>query len=190
PLDAAGLCCQLPQSEINQAMVNFLKTFKPPVESSVTAIQPGTNAVDLTPTIQTQNEYSIRVDHNLRATDQLWFRYSWNRLRTTSPNGVPSMGSSSDLGNQNWGGGLVHVFSPATVLQAQFGRSHGDRLNKSFYRNPPGNFLQLTGYPEASTFMSALNSHILPGFNGGWSTGSIGVGPYPSLHDAWQARAV
>ena len=112
---------QIPTSLMDTALVNFAKQIRPPLQN----IGIGNfNAIDATPSLQHQNEYSARIDQTLGTKDFLWFRYSILYYNTTGSGGFPGFESASDYPAQNWGASWVHTFSPTLVLQAQFGRSH------------------------------------------------------------------
>ena len=82
------------------------------------------NALDSTPFIQSQNNFSARGDHVLSAQDSVWFRYSGTFKDTTQSGGRPGLASTNENPTKNWAASWVHTFSPTTVLQAQVGRAH------------------------------------------------------------------
>ena len=101
--------------------MNFVKKIRPPIQN----IGIGNfNAIDATPYVQTQNEFSARIDQTLGTKDFLWFRYSGLYYNTTQSGGLPGFTSASNYPAQNYGASWMHTFSPSLVLQAQFGRAH------------------------------------------------------------------
>ncbi len=112
---------QIPANLINTDLVNFVKKIRPPIQN----IGIGNfNAIDATPYIQTQNEFSARIDQTLGSKNFIWFRYSGLYYDTTQSGGLPGFTSASNYPAQNYGASWVHTFSPSLVLQAQFGRAH------------------------------------------------------------------
>jgi outer membrane receptor protein involved in Fe transport len=123
---------QIPASLINTTLVNFVKQILPPIQN----IGIGNyNSIDPTPYVQTQNEFSARIDQTLGTRDFIWFRYSGLYYNTTSTGGLPGFTSASNYPAVNYGASWVHTFSPTLVLQAQFGRAaqqnNGQTVNPS-----------------------------------------------------------
>ena len=100
--------------------MNFVKQILPPLQNIGIA---NYNALDTTPYVQTQNEFSARIDQTLGNKDFFWFRYSGLYYNTTATGGLPGFTSASNYPADNYGASWVHTFSPSLVLQAQFGRS-------------------------------------------------------------------
>jgi hypothetical protein len=112
---------QIPQNLIQTGLVNFVKQIRPALQN----IGIGNfNASDATPYVQTQNEFSARIDQTFGTKNFIWFRYSGLYYDTTSSGGLPGFQNASNYPAQNYGASWVHTFSPTFILQAQFGRSH------------------------------------------------------------------
>jgi hypothetical protein len=111
---------QIPASLIDTNLVNFISKILPPLQNIGIA---NYNAIDTTPYVQTQNEFSARIDQTLGSKDFFWFRYSGLYYDTTQTGGLPGFTDSSNYPAVNYGASWVHTFSPSLVLQAQFGRS-------------------------------------------------------------------
>ena len=111
---------QIPASLIDTNLVNFISKILPPLQNIGIA---NYNALDTTPYVQTQNEFSARIDQTLGSKDFFWFRYSGLYYNTTATGGLPGFTSASNYPADNYGASWVHTFSPSLVLQAQFGRS-------------------------------------------------------------------
>jgi hypothetical protein len=111
---------QIPASLIDTNLVNFISKILPPLQNIGIA---NYNAIDTTPYVQTQNEFSARIDQTLGSKDFFWFRYSGLYYDTTATGGLPGFTDSSNYPAVNYGASWVHTFSPSLVLQAQFGRS-------------------------------------------------------------------
>jgi hypothetical protein len=123
---------QIPASLIDTTLVNFIKQIRPALYNTGVGVN---NAIDTTPYIQTQNEFSARIDQTLGSKDFIWFRYSGLYYNTTSTGGLPGFTSASNYPAQNYGASWVHTFSPSLVLQAQFGRSHQENNGQTVAPN-------------------------------------------------------
>ncbi len=66
------------------------------------------------------NDYQVKVDHHFSATDNVFFRWSEQRVHNFQPVGDRA-GNSPDFINRNYGGGWIHTFSPSVVLEIRGG---------------------------------------------------------------------
>ena len=140
---------QIPGNLINTTLVNFVKQIRPALYNTGVG---NFNALDTTPFIQTQNEFSARIDQTIGTKDFIWFRYSGLYYDTTQSGGLPGFTNSSNFPAQNYGASWVHTFSPSLTLQAQFGRSHQENNG------------QVVAAGISSSAISALN--FAPSFGG------------------------
>jgi hypothetical protein len=112
----------IPSGLINPGIVGFIQATYP--TAGVFDAATNSNAIDIDPNIQHQNEYNIRVDHTFGEKDQAWFRYSKINSNVTSPNGsLPGLIRNKTTPARNWGGNWVHTFSPTLSLQALYSRT-------------------------------------------------------------------
>lgn len=126
---------QIPGNLIDQRLVNFFKSVRPPVAPTGVA---NTNAIDNTPFIQNQNSFTARIDQNIGSKDFVWFRYSALYYDTSASGGIPGVVNTlTDNPGQNYGASWVHTFSPTLVLQAQYGRSHQETNSFTAYKTAP-----------------------------------------------------
>jgi len=153
---------QIPASLISQPLVNYVRAFIPRPNSSGNADR---NAIDNTPQVQRQNEYTGRIDQNFGASNFLWFRYSIITLDQGLPGGIPGLINNKNNPAQNWGLSYVRTFSPSLVLQAQFGRAHQETNGLQRFLNAPANTLQslgispnfVSGFIDGSSFIPSLS---------------------------------
>lgn len=116
----------IPASRVNQANIDWLKF----VYGSLPAA-PGdnynaaknTNAIDTTPTRQTNNEFNVRVDQHFGTRNFMWFRYSMINDTVNSSGGVPGLPFHHEVPARNWGGSYVRTFSPSLIMQVQYART-------------------------------------------------------------------
>lgn len=135
---------QIPAGRIDGRLVNFVKQVRPPLFNTGNA---NNNAIDDTPFVQKQNEYTARIDQTLGTKDSFWFRYSSIYYDTTGSAGLPKFAQTvTDNPGQNFGVSWVHTFSPSLVLQAQYGRSHQETNSQNVYSGISASTIQGLGF--------------------------------------------
>ncbi len=110
---------QIPASLIDPRMVAWAQFVFPPAGPVIDSR--GDNALDTTPVTQKQNQWDIRIDEVLGPKDSIWFRYSNITDNKTTSGGLPDVPDVTTTPGTNYGGSIVHVFSPTLVLQIQGG---------------------------------------------------------------------
>jgi len=141
----------------------------------------GHDATDSTPTTQTINQWSARIDQKIGENDSAWFRYSRDTSVLSESGGVPGLINSVVVPNRNYGGSYVHVFSPSLVLQVQFGRTTvGDNAILEFTKSTQGLISQIGFSPSfVGNFAASPGRNFLPGLD--ISGGGVGgSGAYAS----------
>jgi hypothetical protein len=167
--------------DVNAAMVAWANFVYPAAGPAVDAF--GHNATDSTPTTQTINQWTARIDQTIGKNDSVWFRYSYDTSVLSEPasGGVPGLVNSVVVPNRNYGGSYVHVFSPSLVLQVLFGRTTvGDNAIQEFTKSTQAIISQIGFSPSfAGDFTAAPGRNFLPtlGIAGG---GVGGSGAYAS----------
>ena len=76
----------------------------------------GDNAINYNPTIQTQDEFDVRVDQKIGANDSAFFRYSFINNLIRSSTGLPIISTNKTTPARSWGFNYVHVFGPSLDL--------------------------------------------------------------------------
>ncbi|MBO0726525.1 MAG: carboxypeptidase regulatory-like domain-containing protein, partial [Blastocatellia bacterium] len=112
-------CNKIPQALIFAPMQQFFQTYS----ATPNAIIPGdktSNFIQTRPTINNSNSYQVRIDHRLREADNLFFRYTEQRVTVSTPIGEAGSTEGSSAG-RNYGGGLTHTFSPRLILDVRAG---------------------------------------------------------------------
>jgi hypothetical protein len=152
---------QIPAGLLNAGMLLFAKTTLPsPVFTGV----PNTNAIDDTPFAQNQREWTTKFDQYLGTKDTVWFRYSRLGQDTNSSGGRQDLGQVDAQIAYNWGGNYVHIFSPTTVLDVEYGHSLLQADTYDRFSSLPQNFASQLGFNsafvqnrEGETLIPALN---------------------------------
>jgi hypothetical protein len=127
----------------------------------------GDDATDSTPTTQTINQWTARIDQKLGQNDSAWFRYSRDTSVLSESGGVPGLINSVVVPNRNYGGSYVHVFSPSLVLQVQFGRTTvGDNAILEFTKSTQALISQIGFSPSfVGNFGASPGRNFLPGLD-------------------------
>ncbi|HLY43183.1 MAG TPA: carboxypeptidase-like regulatory domain-containing protein [Terracidiphilus sp.] len=127
----------------------------------------GDDATDSTPTTQTINQWTARIDQKIGQNDSAWFRYSRDTSVLSESGGVPGLINSVVVPNRNYGGSYVHVFSPSLVLQVQFGRTTvGDNAILEFTKSTQGLISQIGFSPSfVGDFAASPGRNFLPGLD-------------------------
>jgi hypothetical protein len=161
---------QIPADLIDQRLVNFVKQIRPPLVATGVG---NNNAIDNTPFLQNQNEFTARIDQNFSTKDFVWFRYSALYYDTSGTAGLPNVTQNvTDNPGQNYGASWVHTFSPSLILQAQYGRSHQETNSTNQYTNISPDAIKSLGFSPnfAGNFIG--NFDVLP---------SIGIDGYSTV---------
>src|SRR5215471_15768680 len=117
--DIGSPCNKIPQALIFAPMQQFFQTYS----ATPNAVIPGdktNNFIQTRPTINNSNSYQVRIDHRLRDADNLFFRYTEQRVTVATPIGEAGSTEGSSAG-RNYGGGLTHTFSPRLILDVRAG---------------------------------------------------------------------
>ena len=159
---------QVPSNLIDPRMVAYANFIFP--EAGPAFDNSGDNALDTTPTTQTQNEWTARVDEKIGANDSAWFRYSLTNGVITGTGGLPGLPYLSTVQGRNWGGSYVHVFSPSLVLQMQFSKTTVLDNVADLYPQSITDIFNQIGFSQAyaGNFNVVNESELLPspGING------------------------
>ncbi len=178
---------QIPASLIDPRMVAYAQFVFP--AAGPTFDSAGDNALDTTPTTQSQNEYSIRVDQSLGTKNSAWFRYSTFRSTAHTSGGLPSLLTLTTTPATNYGLSYVHTFSPSLVVQGSFAHTNlQDNASTLFSQSTTAIYNQVGFGPAfAGSFLAAGGGNLIPspGING-YSNGGESVQNEPKETESWQ----
>jgi outer membrane receptor protein involved in Fe transport len=159
----------IPANLIDTRLVNFVKSVRPPIFNTGVG---SNNALDATPFIQHQKEYTARIDQSLGTKDNFWFRYSAIYYDTSGSAGLPVARTITDNPGQNFGASWVHTFSPTLIVQAQYGRSHQETNSFNTYPGLSASAIQALGF----------DANFAGNFIGGFSLlPAIGIANYTTV---------
>lgn len=182
---------QIPASRIDQRMVAYAKFVYPtagaPIDNN------GDNAIDTTPTVQTQNEFTGRVDQHLFKNDSAWFRYSMINNVVDHSGGLPGLKGKNSVPARNWGGSYVHIFNPGLILQMQYARTTVQSNSTNLWSKSISDIFSTVGFSKAFAggFAGNGGGNLLPslGING-YSSGGESINLTPKATDSHQVSGV
>jgi hypothetical protein len=178
---------QIPSNLIDPRMVAFAQFVFP----AAGPINPATgdNAIDPTPVVQTQNEWTGRVDQTIGSKASAWFRYSGLHSITTSSGGVPGLHNSTLEPGSNWGGSVVYTFSPTLIVQVDAGHSNVQHNGETRWTKSIAGIFSTVGFSTdfAGNFNAAGGGNLLPdpGISG-YADGGESVQNQPKVTDSTQ----
>ena len=164
PVDAQNLqdqnlgtpCNKLPQALIYGPMQQFLQKYATTPNYSV----PGNttqNFIQNRSTINNSNSIQVRVDHRLNVKDNMFFRYTEQRVSVLTPIGeVASTGG--DGKGRNYGGGWTHVFGPKLLLDVRAGYAGRPTVDASQQNSHPAGLdpLKQLGFKDVDKYGGLL----------------------------------
>jgi hypothetical protein len=81
---------------------------------------PANNFAQGRPTINNSDGFQIRIDHRFSDSDNIFFRFSQQKVSVFNPIGDNGSTSGSSKG-RNYGGGWTHAFSPTLIFDFRVG---------------------------------------------------------------------
>lgn len=113
---------QFPDNNISSAIDPVMQTLVKQMYPAPMVTASGLyNGEDTTPTLTNVNNYSLRVDEQIRASDSIWARLSQFHATQTASGGFVGLVSDNVSDGQNWGVGYLHTFGASATLQASMG---------------------------------------------------------------------
>ena len=112
-------CNKLPPALIFGPIQKFFQTYAATPNYSA-AGDVTNNFIQVRPTTNDSNGYQVRIDHRFRDADNVFFRYTEQRVSVSAPIGEVGSTSGSSAG-RNYGGGWIHAFSPSLILDVRGG---------------------------------------------------------------------
>jgi outer membrane receptor protein involved in Fe transport len=135
-IQAAGIgtaCNKIPTSVLDQGMLTYAKGVLLPVSAEIS----GTNGgfYNTTPVITTQDEASLRFDHNFNERNNLFITYSGYSEPVSSTAGVPTVPQDTWVHGYQGVTTYVHSFGDNGVADFTFARVKGESLIQVLYPN-------------------------------------------------------
>lgn len=110
----------------------------------------------------TDNKGDIRMDHNFSQNTTAFFRYSEHRADIDSPPNIQGQAGGNANGsvlifNQQYAGGITHVFSQNSILDARFAYGHTDGGKSPYGASLPSLMTGIPGLPTDPVAVRSLN---------------------------------
>ncbi len=178
PVNGAGIqppgtpCDIIPPSLLNRTMIYFAKTLFP---APINTGNPGFNSRDTTPATVRQNEFSARLDEQIRSNDRIFVRYTGAWQPDTNSGGYPGLLAHTQSNNYNFAANWTHTFGQNAVLQLTFGRVSAQYNTTPEFTNAPSNFLQNSGFSQYFYNHGSFGGSLIPSVN---VSGYLGGGGY------------
>jgi hypothetical protein len=175
---------QVPASELDPRAVAFINAIFPAPTTVPGYAITAENGEITTPTVYNTYNYMVRLDQHIGTRDFIFGRYNNWQEKTTGPGAIPHLYSYSQLPAQQYGVSWLHVFSPSTTMQVQYGRTHVVYNSYSEFDSPAA----LNGYQPDSSFSGDYLEGItlMPsiGVSGGQNGFSGGENSSPAPNEA------
>ena len=110
-------CFKIPQALIFGPMQQFFRTYSPTPNLSGDAQN---NFAQSRPTINNSDGFQVRIDHRFRDSDNVFFRFTQQKVSVFNPIGDAGSTSGSSKG-RNYGGVWTHSFNPNLLLDVRAG---------------------------------------------------------------------
>lgn len=128
----------IPPGRINSLVQSYMSYVLPLPNFTPDTNHPTDNRLDVYPSISTNYDYSLRIDHRLGSHDSLWGRYSQVLNASTSQLTTP-ISQVENLDRKNLVVDWVHIFTPQLFLESNYSYQHFPlEINNGF----PGNVTQ------------------------------------------------
>ena len=110
-------CFKIPQALIFAPMQQFFRKYSAAPNLSGDATN---NFAQSRPTINNSDGFQVRIDHHFSDNDNIFFRFTQQKVSVTNPIGDSGSTSGSSKG-RNYGGGWTHTFNPTLILDLRAG---------------------------------------------------------------------
>ena len=112
-------CNKIPQALISTEIQQLFMNYAAQPNYSV-AGDPGHNFIQTRSTPNNSNSFQVRIDHRLSGNDNLFLRYTEQRVSVINPIGEVGFTEGGSTG-RNYGGGWVHTFRHNLILDLRAG---------------------------------------------------------------------
>jgi hypothetical protein len=175
---------KIPSSRIDSRMLAYISGTKVPLPTVTD--QARFNALNNRARKLDQDEWQVKVDHNFSSKDMVWFRYSSLDQSDSGPGGRTNLVSTSEQDSYNMSASWVHIMSPTSTLQVQFGKSISDIPNTVDFEDVPDDLIQQVGLgPELVEYRLGT---IISGFSPADYFGGTPIVQPNRPADNWQIK--
>ena len=156
---------------INSAMQSFLQKYSPVPNLTGT---PGFNYQQNRAETNNSNSFQVRIDHRFRDSDNVFFRYTEQRVSAFTPIGDTGSTSGGSQG-RNYGGAWVHTFRPNLILDVRAGYAgrpavDASQQNQSSFETDPMKQLGFKDIDKYGGMLVNLGNDWTAGTNANFGT--------------------
>ena len=157
----------IPASRVSQANIDWLKFIYgslPAAPGNNYNAATNSNAIDSTPSRQTNNEFNVRLDQHFGTKNFMWFRYSLINDTVDSSGGVAGLPFHHEVPARDWGGSYVRTFNPSLILQVQYARTTVQDNGATRFKKSISSIFSEVGFSTAFAggFAGAGGGNLLP----------------------------
>lgn len=142
----------IPSGRIDTRMQSYLKYIQSPPNFTPNANFPTDNRLDLFPTPNTINDYSIRIDHRLGARDTLWGRYSYVQ-NSQIQQAIPAITTLWAQNRTSLVVDWVHMFTPRLFVESNYSYEFTPLIINTNY--PAGAKQAVAGFGFSASLIAA-----------------------------------
>ena len=166
---------QIPVSKMNANSLAFISAvFGGATPIVIPGIAPTTANYQITdPTRQNVYNYTGRIDQHIGTKDFIFFRYSGIQWKQESPSTLPTLFTSIEIPAQQYGVSWMHVFSPTTSMQVQYGRTHVENNTITQFNDHDLWKKYGCSVDMCASFVGGTTVLISQGVTGGFSGGEV-----------------
>ncbi len=159
-------------SSIGQAILNLFPTNAP--DPGTNGFKKGTNYIASPTRTLNDDEFDVRVDHQLGSNDRIFARFSWDNAFQFNPSGLPGFGSKSSYTSttsftthaRNMAISETHIFSPRIVNQIAAGYNRDFNYIRGIgYGTSAAQQIGITGANLGDAATSGMTLIAITGFN-------------------------
>lgn len=160
-------CRKIPQALIYAPMQQFLQQYSATPNLANPSI-PNSNFIQNRPTLNNSDGFQVRIDHHFRDSDQVFFRFTQQKVTAFTPIGEEGSTSGSSAG-RNYGGAWTHTFGTNLLFDVRAGyagRPGVDSGQQNQHSAGTGPMSQM-GFKDIGKYAG-----LLARMNSDWTTGS------------------
>jgi hypothetical protein len=174
----------IPASRIDRRMLEYINGTKLPLPTGTD--QARFNIMNAAARRQNQEEWQMRVDHRFSANDAVWFRYNALSQNDTGPGARHNLITQQLQDSFNMAASWVHIVSPTSTFEVQFGRSISDIPVQTRFEDIPADLAQRVGL--GNELVQYRLGNIISGFAVADYFGGVPIITPNRPADNWQLR--
>ena len=165
---------KIPDSQISSIGQAILNLFPSPSPAGTSGLTGSYNYTASPLRTMDDDEFDLRIDHQLKASDQLFARVSWDNAHQFNPSGLPGFGAKTSYTSttnfrtraRNFAISDTHIFSPHVVNQIAAGYNRDFNVIRGIgYGTEEANLLGISGANLGDLATSGMTMIGMTGYN-------------------------